>query len=132
MDQQTAELVRTLAGVLKHVPEISCELLTGTMPPERERAFAALLMELADVLTTHANNADARGAPVTLAEHVGLGGRHLVAVAVRLRTTTATPDQFHDTADSLLEVTRMLQTHANTLGLRTPTNASGQPEPPDQ
>ncbi|WP_410675475.1 hypothetical protein [Amycolatopsis sp. cmx-4-68] len=132
MDQQTAELVRALAGVNKHVPEISHELLTGTMTSDRERAFAELLMELADVLTTHANDRDAPAGPLTLADRVSITGRQLLAVAMRLRTTTATPDQLHETAGLLVALAEVLQLYADKLPPPAPTETTDPPEPPDR
>jgi hypothetical protein len=130
MDQQTAELVRALAGVNKHVPEISRELLTGTMASERERAFAGLLMELADVLITHANNQDAPAAPLTLADRVTITGRQLVTVAVRLRTSTATSDQLHETAGLLVALAEVLRLYAGKLTPPASAKAADPPEPP--
>lgn len=131
MDEETAELVRALAGVNKHVPEVSRELLTGTMQPERERAFAALLMELADVLVTHAGAQQEPAAPVTLADRVGVTGRQLVAVSARLRMGTATGDQLHEVARLLEALAEVLDRYADKLP-SPPSSAErpGSPEPP--
>src|SRR4051812_44100360 len=85
------------------------------MQPERERAFAALLMELADVLVTHANAQQEPAAPVTLADRVGVTGRQLVAVSARLRTGTATEDQLHEVARLLEVLAEVLHLYANKL-----------------
>ncbi|WP_410639290.1 hypothetical protein [Amycolatopsis sp. lyj-346] len=131
MDEQAAELVRALAGVNNHVPRVSRELLTGTMPPERERAFAALLMELADVLVTHANAQEEPTAPVTLADRVGVTGRRLVAVSARLRTDTATGDQLHEVARVLEALAGGLDLYAGKLpSRRSPRTRLTRPSPP--
>lgn len=132
MDQQTAELVRALAGVTKHVPEISRELLTGTMAAERERAFATLLMELADVLMTHADDRDAPAAPLTLADRVSITGRQLVEVAVRLRASTATPDQLHETAGLLAALAEVMRLYADKLSPPAPAETTDPSGPPDR
>ncbi|MEV4049592.1 hypothetical protein AB0J55_00230 [Amycolatopsis sp. NPDC049688] len=132
MNQQTAELVRALAGVTKHVPEVSRELLTDTMPADRERAFAALLMELADVLMAHADDRDAPTGPLTLADRVSITGRQLVTIAVRLRTKTAMPDQLHETAGLLVALADVLQLYGDKLGPPAPADTTDPPEPPDQ
>ncbi|MEV6871676.1 hypothetical protein [Amycolatopsis sp. NPDC051128] len=132
MDQQAAELVRALAGVTKHVPEISHELLTGTMASERERAFAGLLLELADVLTTHVDNRERPAAPLTLADRVSITGRQLIAVAVRLRASTATSDQLHETAGLLVALAEVLRLYADKLPSPRPAEITDPPEPPDR
>ncbi|ADJ48512.1 hypothetical protein AMES_6686 [Amycolatopsis mediterranei S699] len=128
MNRQTAELVRALAGVNNHVPQVSRELLTGTMPPERERAFAALLMELADVMVAHASDQEEPAAPVTLADRVGVTGRKLVAVSARLRTDTATGDQLHEVARLLVALAEVLDLYADKLP--SPPASADPPEPP--
>ncbi len=132
MDQQAVELVRALAGVNKHVPEVSRELLTGTMASERERAFAGLLMELADVLTTHADAREAPAAPLTLADRVSITGRQLIAVAVHLRTSTATPHQLHETAKLLAALAEVLQLYVDKLPQPASTETTEPPEPPNR
>ncbi|WIY05584.1 hypothetical protein QRX60_17665 [Amycolatopsis mongoliensis] len=116
----------------KHVPEISRELLTGTMASKRERAFAGLLMELADVLITHANNQDAPAAPLNLADRVTITGRQLVTVAMRLRTSTATSDQLHETVGLLAALAEVLRLYADNLTPPASAKAADPPEPPDQ
>ena len=130
MDQQTAELVRALAGVTKHVPEISRKLLTGTLAAERERAFAGLLVELADVLTTHADDRDAPAAPLTLADRISITGRQLITVAGRLRASTATPDQLQETAGLLGALAEVLRLYADKLPPPAHVKTTAPPEPP--
>ncbi|MFJ1767981.1 hypothetical protein ACIOD2_47230 [Amycolatopsis sp. NPDC088138] len=131
MDKEAAELVRALAGVNIHVPEISRELLAGTMQPERQRIFAGMLMELADVLFTHANNQEAPQAPLTLADRVGITARQLVAVAMHLRTSTATPHQLNETAGLLVAQSEVLRLYADKLPTPpAPARPPDSPEPP--
>jgi hypothetical protein len=131
VDKATAEVVRALAGVTKHVPEVSRELLTGTMQPERERVFAGLLMELADVLVTHANDQESPAAPLTLADRVSITGRQLVALAMRLRTSTANSHQLHEMAGLLVALAEVLSLYADKLpGPPAAAERPDLPEPP--
>lgn len=56
MDQQTGELNRALLAVNQHIPRVATELLTGTLPPERQHEFAGLLIELGELLHLHADD----------------------------------------------------------------------------
>ncbi|SFW74753.1 hypothetical protein [Amycolatopsis australiensis] len=132
MDKETAELVRALAGVTRRVPRFTSELLTGTLPPERERTFAALLMDLADVLVTHASTREAPAAPVSLADRVGVTGRQLVGVSARLRTGTATGNQLREAARLLEALVEVLDLYADKLdGPPAAAERPDLPEPPN-
>ncbi|WP_370949766.1 hypothetical protein AB5J62_19890 [Amycolatopsis sp. cg5] len=56
MDQQTRELSRALLAANEHIPRVATELLTGTLPPGRQHEFAALLIELGELLHSHADD----------------------------------------------------------------------------
>ena len=56
MNRETAELVRALTGLGKHLPDFITELLSGRLSVQRQHAFAGLLAELADQLDAHADD----------------------------------------------------------------------------
>lgn len=109
MNRQTADLVRALAAVNKHMPRVSTELLTDSMAVDKQREFAGLLFGLASLLTTHADEQEPNG-PVTLADRVRATGRELLRVATQLEAEVLSgPD--------LQEVARLLVALAEVLGL---------------
>lgn len=59
----TRQLIQALAAVNHKVPQVGLALLEQRMSPEGQRAFAELLMELADLLRTHADRHAAAGPP---------------------------------------------------------------------
>jgi hypothetical protein len=56
MNRETAELVRALTGLGKHLPEFITELLSGRLSVQRQHEFAGLLAELAERLDAHADD----------------------------------------------------------------------------
>jgi hypothetical protein len=55
MDELITELVRALHAVNQHTPHVATALLTGTLPPTKQREFAQLLTNLGDLLHQHAD-----------------------------------------------------------------------------
>ena len=119
MKRQTADLVRALATVNKHMPRVSTELLTDSMTVDKQREFAGLLFGLASLLSAHAEEQKPNG-PVTLADRVRATGRELLRVATQLEADALSgPD--------LQEVSRLLNALAEVLDLY----AAKMPSPPD-
>ena len=56
MNRQTADLVRAMTGLNKHLPQVITDLLAGRLSVERQHEFAGLLAELAEQLDTHADD----------------------------------------------------------------------------
>ncbi|WP_410671951.1 hypothetical protein [Amycolatopsis sp. cmx-4-68] len=125
MTPETAELLTSLGSVHQAVPAVIRELATGTMPPERQRQFAGLLAELADVVAAHAGEPDASETPTALAERLALSGRQLLAVSARLRAGTMSRDR-------LTEVSSWLTALGDVVGLYAEQlpDAPVLPEPP--
>jgi hypothetical protein len=51
---------------------------------------------------------------------------------MRLRTSTATPDQLHETAGLLVALAEVLGLYAEKLPPPAPAETTGPPEPPDR
>jgi hypothetical protein len=56
VNRQTAELVRALTAVTRHIPRGTTELLAGALPIAKQHEFARLLTELGDLLDAHADD----------------------------------------------------------------------------
>ena len=123
---EAAQLLTSLGSVNRAVPTVIRELATGAMSPDRQRAFAGLLMELADLLADHADTSDSTTAPTALADHIGTTGRQLIAVSARLRTNTASPDHLREVAGLLVALAEALQLYAGKMPQPADTD---QPEP---
>jgi hypothetical protein len=54
MNRHTGELVNALHGVSKHVPRVVTDLLAGTLSVAKQHEFAGLLVELGELLHSHA------------------------------------------------------------------------------
>jgi hypothetical protein len=118
MKRQTADLVRALAAVNKHMPRVSTELLTGTMSVNKQREFAGLIFGLASLMSAHAEEHEPKG-PVTLADRVRATGGELLRVATQLEAEALSgPD--------LQEVGRLLSALAEVLDIY----AGKMPTPP--
>lgn len=61
MNRQTADLVRALTGLGKHLPQVITDILSGRLSVERQHEFAGLLGKLAEQLKVHADDRE-RGA----------------------------------------------------------------------
>jgi hypothetical protein len=122
---EAAHLLTSLGSVNRAVPTVIRELATGAMAPDRQRAFAGLLMELADLLADHAGAAEDHTAPTVLADRVGTTGRQLVAVSTRLRTHTTSSDQLREVAGLLVALAEALQLYAGKM----PPPTTDQPAP---
>ena len=116
---EVAKLLTSLGSVHRAVPTVIRELATNAMPPDRQRLFAGLLMELADLIADHAGDPKDVTAPVALADRVGVTGRQLVAVSARLRTGTVTPEHLREVARLLVALAEVLELYAGKM-----------PEPP--
>jgi hypothetical protein len=128
---EVAQLLTSLGSVHRAVPTVIRELATGTMPPDRQRLFAGLLMELADLIADNAGDPKDVTAPVALADRVGVTGRQLVAVSARLRTGTVTPEHLREVARLLVALAEVLELYAGKLPASpTAADSSDMPEPP--
>jgi hypothetical protein len=58
VNRQTAEVIRALTAVTKHVPQVTTELLAGSLTVARQQEFADLLAALAEILHEHADDRD--------------------------------------------------------------------------
>ncbi len=54
LEPDTKALLSALAAINGKVPDVALALLEGRMTPQRQREFADLLTELAELLRTHA------------------------------------------------------------------------------
>ncbi|AEK40658.1 hypothetical protein [Amycolatopsis mediterranei] len=126
VSSEVAQLLTSLGSVHRAVPTVIRELATNTMPPEQQRMFAGLLMELADLMVDHAGGREDVTAPSALADRVGTTGRQLVTVSARLRTGTSTPEQLNEVARLLVALAEVLELYAGKM----PT-ASAATDPPD-
>ncbi|MGV9368025.1 hypothetical protein [Amycolatopsis sp. NPDC003731] len=131
MTPETAELLTSLGSVHQAVPAVIRELATGTMPPQRQRQFAGLLAELADVVAAHAGEPGEGEAPTALAERLALSGRQLLAVSARLRAGTMSRDRLSGVSGWLAALGDVVGLYAEQLPASpvTPGQAD-QPEPP--
>jgi hypothetical protein len=127
MSGQTPQLVRALAGVAKHVPLVSRELLGETMPADKQREFARLLEGLARLLVEHANEQEPKE-PATLADRIATTGRDLLNVANEVEAETFTDRDFQEVAGMLRAFAEVLELYGDKLG-GSPT-PSDPPEPP--
>ncbi|RSM40185.1 hypothetical protein DMA12_27590 [Amycolatopsis balhimycina DSM 5908] len=131
MTPETAELITSLGSVHRAVPTVVRELATGTMPPERQRQFAGLLAELADVVAAHAGEPAASETPMALADRLALSGRQLMAVGARLRAGTMSRDRLQEVSGWLAALGDVVGLYAEQLPASpvTPKQVN-QPEPP--
>ncbi|WP_034273178.1 hypothetical protein [Haloechinothrix halophila] len=58
LEPDTRALLSALAAINGKVPDVALALLEGRITPQRQREFAELLLELAELLRTHANNGE--------------------------------------------------------------------------
>lgn len=58
MNRETGELVNALYAVNQHVPRLATELLAGALPTAKQHEFAGLLIELGELLHSHADDQD--------------------------------------------------------------------------
>jgi hypothetical protein len=133
MKPETAELLTSLGSVHRAVPAVIRELATGTMPPERQRQFAGLLAELADVVATHAGEPEAGEAPMALADRLALSGRQPMAVSARLRAGTVSRARLQEARGWLAALGDVVGLYAEQLpALPVTPERTDQPErPPD-
>jgi hypothetical protein len=126
--RETADLVRALGAVTRHIPRVTTELLAEAMPASKQREFAGLLDGLASLLATHADEQDPKD-PVTLADRTRVAGRELLRVATQLETETLSESE-------LVEVSGLLRVLAEVLDLYggklpTPPAAADPPNLPE-
>lgn len=74
MNETTIALVEALGSVNRHVPLIASSLLSGTLPEAKQHEFARLLIELGELLHSHADVQEASAKSAIPAE----GGRHVL------------------------------------------------------
>lgn len=127
MNRQTAELVRALAAVTKHVPRVSTELLAGTMAADKQQEFAGLLIDLAGLLASHADDQAEPGTPVRLSDRLATTGRQLVAVATRLQVGALSGADLREVGRLLTALAEVVNLYADKLAAPDPPTS---PEPP--
>ncbi len=131
MTPETAELLTSLGSVHQAVPRVIRELATGTMPPERQRQFAGLLAELADVVAAHAGEPNTSETPTALADRLALSGRQLLAVGARLRTGTVSRERLHEVSGWLAALGDVVGLYAEQLpAAPVLPEPADEPEPP--
>jgi hypothetical protein len=126
--RQTAELIRALAAVTKHVPRVSTELLAGTLPADKQREFAGLLGGLASLLTTHADDQEPKE-PVTLADRLTATGRELLQAAAQLEAGAVDGSDLQEVSGLLRALAEVLDPYAAKLPV--PLAATDTPEVPE-
>jgi hypothetical protein len=114
MNRQTAELIRALAAVTKHVPRVSTELLAGTMPADKQREFARLLEGLARLLAAHADDQEPEE-PVTLSRRIARTGRELLEAAAQLEADALTNADLHEVSGLLRALAEVLDLYGGKL-----------------
>ncbi|WP_410675528.1 hypothetical protein [Amycolatopsis sp. cmx-4-68] len=113
------------------MPRVIRELATGTMPPERQRQFAGLLAELADVVAAHAGEPNTSETPTALADRLALSGRQLLAVGARLRTGTVSRERLHEVSGWLAALGDVVGLYAEQLpAAPVLPEPADEPEPP--
>ncbi|MEV5719370.1 hypothetical protein AB0L41_36260 [Amycolatopsis mediterranei] len=127
MKRQTADLVRALATVNKHMPRVSTELLTGAMTAERQREFAGLLFGLASLLTSHADEQEPKD-PVTLVDRVRATGRELLRLATQLEAEAVSGPNLQEVGRLLRALAEVLDLYGGKLPI--PPATADPPEPP--
>ena len=128
MNRQTAELIRALAAVTKHVPRISTELLAGTMPADKQREFAGLLEGLATLLAGHAEEQEPEQ-PVTLSHRIARTGRELLQAATQLEADALTDADLQEVSGLLRALAEVLDLYGGKLP--GPPAAADPPESSD-
>ncbi|GAA5124060.1 hypothetical protein [Haloechinothrix salitolerans] len=68
LEPDTKALLSALAAINGKVPDVALALLEGRMSPQRQREFADLLTELAELLRTHAGGLMIPGKPTEPAD----------------------------------------------------------------
>ncbi|WP_410669450.1 hypothetical protein [Amycolatopsis sp. cmx-4-68] len=133
MTPETAELLTSLGSVHHAVPAVIRELATGTMSPERQRQFAGLLAELADVVAAHAGEPGEGEAPTALADRLALSGRQLLAVSARLRAGTMSRDRLTEVSGWLTALGDVVGLYAEQLpDAPVLPESADEPEPPPE
>jgi hypothetical protein len=132
MNRQTAELIRALAAVTKHVPRVSTELLAGTMPADKQREFAGLLEGLARLLVAHADDQEPEE-PVTLSHRIARTGRELLEAAAQLEADALTNTDLQQVSGLLRALAEVLELYGGKLpappAAADPPDASESPRP---
>jgi hypothetical protein len=128
--RQTADLVRALAAVTKHVPRVSTELLAGTLPAEKQRDLARLFDGLANLLVSHAQEQEPK-TPVTLADRLTSTGRELLQAAAELEAGTLARRDLEEVSGLLRALTDVLDLYGDKL-LTTPAAAVPHARPSPQ
>ena len=132
MKRQTAELVRALAAVTKHVPRISTELLAGQLAPEKQRELARLFDGLASRLASHAEEQEPKRT-VTLADRLARTGRELLQVAPQLEAGALTATELQEISGLLRALAEVLDLYADKLdGPPATADPPDRPESPDR
>ncbi|MEU4517358.1 hypothetical protein AB0F52_01415 [Amycolatopsis sp. NPDC024027] len=128
MKRQTADLVRALGAVNKHLPRVSTELLTEAMAAEKQREFAGLLIGLASLLTSHADEQEPRDL-FTLADRVRDTGRELLQTAVQLEAGTLGGGDLKEVSGLLRALAEVLELYGDKLPV--PPASTDEPESPE-
>lgn len=129
MKRQTAELIRALAAVTKPVPRISTDLLTGTMPADKQREFAGLLEGLAGLLVAHADEQEPKTTPETLADRLARTGRELLQAATQLEADALTGSDLQEASRLLRALAEVLDLYGGKLP--APPAAAAPPDVPE-
>jgi hypothetical protein len=126
--RQTADLVRALGAVNKHMPRVSTELLTGTMPADKQREFAGLLVGLANLLATHADEQEPKQ-PVALADRTRVAGQELLRAATQLDVGALSGPDLKEVSGRLKALIEVLDSSGDNLP--TAPAAALPPDPPE-
>lgn len=130
MKRETADLVRALAAVNKHMPRVSTELLTDSMAVDKQREFAGLLVGLASLLTAHADKQEPNGS-VPLADRVRATGRQLLRVATQLEAEALNGPDLQEVSRLLSVLAEVLDVYGGKLPIPPATaDPTESPEPP--
>jgi paraquat-inducible protein B len=128
MKRQTADLVRALTAVTKHVPRVSAELLAGTMPADKQRELAKLFDGLASLLASHADDQEPK-TPEALADRLAQTGRELLQAAVQLEADALTGSELQQVSGLLRALAEVLDLYGGKLP--APPAAAGPPDAPE-
>jgi hypothetical protein len=128
MNRQTAELIRALTAVTKHVPRVSTELLAGTMAADKQREFAGLLEGLARLLVAHADDQEPEE-PVTLFHRIARTGRELLEAATQLEADALTDVDLQQVSGLLRALAEVLDLYGGKLP--GPPAAADSPNAPE-
>ena len=130
MKRQTADLVRALAAVTKHVPRVSTELLAGTLKADKQRELAQLFDGLATLLVSHADDQEPKES-VTLADRITSTGRELLRAAAQLEAGASSEQGLNEVSGLLRALAEVLDLYGDQLGSpAAATDSPGPPEPP--